>query len=489
MDLENTKPKLKMTTTLINNYKTCYKENCDLFISNCNKFFCDNHFNEIKESTICQGINNSKKQCKYKVIKDGFCGHHLLKTPNEDKISVEYNHSRKIRINITPKQLNVFRQIFGVSRKVYNSALYELRKKNTTKKELRDYITKKLDNEFEYVKNVPLKIKQESVGDLIKALDNCYKKFKKTNKSQKCKYRNKKAPSQSIYMNVDSIKKENNTSFYFYPDAISKRYFKNKKDALLEVSENLPEIKTHCRLILKHNKYLYISIPMEMPKYKKDSILKDSFVALDPGERCFQTFYSRTLNGQIGYKTRERYMKVLNEADLIKSKIDLLRNKIRRKKYKNKKIILKNVIKKLRKKYLSAITKPTRLSKELHDKTALFLCKNFKIIAIPEYSSQSLSKNLPEIINRCNQSLSHYKFRERLIHKAKQWNRIVHIVPESYTSITCTKCGNCNERDKSEYLECSRCNLKIHRDIAGSRNILIKTKELIESRQSELGLY
>ena len=39
-------------------------------------------------------------------------------------------------------------------------------------------------------------------------------------------------------------------------------------------------------------------------------------------------------------------MKVLNEADLIKSKIDLLRNKIRRKKYKNKKIILKNVIKK-----------------------------------------------------------------------------------------------------------------------------------------------
>lgn len=334
MDLENIKPKLKTTTKLIN--IKCFKENCNLFINN-NKFFCETHFNLIKDSLKCQGINNNKTQCKYKVIKDGFCGHHILKIDTENT-KIEFNHSRKIRINITPEQLNVFRQIFGVSRKIYNSAIYELRKKNTTKKELRDYITKKLDSEFEYVKRVPLKIKQESVGDLIKALDNCYKKFKKTNKSQKCKYRSKKAPSQSIYMNVDSIKKESDKSFYFYPDALSKRYFKNKKDALLKVSEILPEIKTHCRLVLKHNKYLYISIPMEMPKYTKDPFLKDSFVALDPGERCFQTFFSKTLNGQIGYKPRERYIKVLNEADLIKSKIDLLRNKIRKKNIKIRKM-------------------------------------------------------------------------------------------------------------------------------------------------------
>ena len=65
------------------------------------------------------------------------------------------------------------------------------------------YITKKFDS-IEYCKKVPLKIKQGALEDLIKATNNCYKKWKKTNKPHRCKFKNKHAPSQSIYMNFDS---------------------------------------------------------------------------------------------------------------------------------------------------------------------------------------------------------------------------------------------------------------------------------------------
>jgi putative transposase len=218
-----------------------------------------------------------------------------------------------------------------------------------------------------------------------------------------------------------------------------------------------------------------------MPKDNVDKLpLINSMVALDPGERCFQTFYSPTLNGSIGYHTRNRYQSIFLESDKLKSKIAKLKNKLKKIKNKCKKKSLKNIIKKLHKKFLSVITKPTRITKEMHNKTALFLCKNFKVIAIPEYSSKQTSKDLPKIINKCNQALSHFKFRQRLIHKAKQWGRIVHFVPEAYTSVTCTKCGFQNLPTKDENLICFECKAEMGRDIRGSRNIFIKTIDIFK---------
>ena len=73
-------------------------------------------------------------------------------------------------------------------------------------------------------------------------------------------------------------------------------------------------------------------------------------------------------------------------------------------------------------------------------------------------------------------SLSHYKFRERLIYKSKCYFKCdVHICREDYTSKTCTNCGNIsiNLGGKRIY-NCEKCNIKIDRDINGARNILLK---------------
>jgi putative transposase len=473
-DLENTNNKLK-TNTIIPQQKSknCKILDCKNNISlETNKFFCNEHYENDINNINCRGITSSKKnnkKCPYKATTNGFCGHHKLNT--EPVVQKEYNHSRMIRINTTPEQLIVYRQIFGVSRKMYNEGVSALRNKETTLSEVRDFITDKFDT-LDYCKNVPLKIKQGALEDLQKATSNCYKKWKKTNKPQKCKFKNKYAASQSIYMNFDAIKKVNDNSFYFYIQAIGK-YFDKNEDGLLKVSEKLPNITTHCRLVLRHKKYLYISIPMERPEYNIEPIIK-SMVAIDQGERNNVAFYSHNITGLIGSHTRDRYSKLFTESDFLKSKIQKLKNKVKKCKGVIKQSI-KHLIKKLHKKFLSVVTKPARITKELHDKTALFLCKNFEIIAIPEYSCKKVAKNLSSVINRSNQALSQYTFRQRLIHKAKQYKRTVHIVPEDYTSKTCTKCGYCNESKTVEYLTCSNCKITLNRDFIGARNIFLKT--------------
>ena len=70
---------------------------------------------------------------------------------------------------------------------------------------------------------------------------------------------------------------------------------------------------------------------------------------------------------------------------------------------------------------------------------------------------------------------SHYKFRQRLLHKARQWGRTVVIVNEAYTSKTCTRCGWQNDQlGCAKVFICRECHLRIDRDVNGARNILLR---------------
>lgn len=462
MGSESTKPKSKKTKIL--KEKKCLS--CDLVVdTDSNRFFCSLHFEQDVKSEKCRGKKGTGENCGYVSSYKGFCGHHITVPKPEEYIEREYETSRKIRLDLTKEQTAIVKQWIGVSRKCYNSAVSKMRLKTGKPKlsDLRDLVTKELDNLL-FCKEVPLKIKQEAVGDFIKATANAIAKYKKTKKVQKIRFRSRKKTSQSIYINVDAIKVLDSRILNIYKTKLGS----------VKVCEDLPDIFTHCRIVMKHNRFFYLCIPLELEKTENIPFQgKDSIAALDPGERTFQTFYSPVLQGSVGERCRERFYKTFTEADCIRSKMDKLKVKLKKARGKDRKAI-KNRVKQLRKKFLSVITKPTRLVKELHSKTALFLCKNFQTILIPEYSSQSMADNLHETVNRSNQALSHYSFRERLKHTAKRMNRQVHIVPESYTTLTCTKCGHLNDRNKAEVLTCRGCSLVLNRDIRGSRNILIK---------------
>ncbi len=72
---------------------------------------------------------------------------------------------------------------------------------------------------------------------------------------------------------------------------------------------------------------------------------------------------------------------------------------------------------------------------------------------------------------------SHYRFKQRLLNKDKQYpNCDVYVGNESYTTITCGKCGHVNNpRFTNKNFHCQRCNFQTDRDWNGGRNYLIKT--------------
>ena len=65
---------------------------------------------------------------------------------------------------------------------------------------------------------------------------------------------------------------------------------------------------------------------------------------------------------------------------------------------------------------------------------------------------------------------------EKLKYKSACYeNRTISEINESFTSKTCTRCGNIkNNLGANKHYNCKNCLLKIDRDVNGARNILLK---------------
>lgn len=110
------------------------------------------------------------------------------------------------------------------------------------------------------------------------------------------------------------------------------------------------------------------------------------------------------------------------------------------------------------------------------------LVKNFDKVIIPKFETSRMIKNkesndLPDIVKRNLQKLSHYRFQTRLVDTFKMYDKKVIFQDESYTSITCGKCGNHENNSKEDrIITCSKCNFRCERDLNGARNIFIRFK-------------
>lgn len=169
------------------------------------------------------------------------------------------------------------------------------------------------------------------------------------------------------------------------------------------------------------------------------------------------------------------------------------------------KIKIKNIKALIKKRYM-LFDKIKNITSELHHQTASYLCKNYDIILLPTFETQKmikknkesfitykkniekmknnneyvemikykkrkyLSKNDKQIMN----SLSFYKFKSFIEHKAVQYGASVKMVTEEYTSLTCGYCGDQSNTYIKRIKTCSTCKNKIDRDYNGARNIMIK---------------
>ncbi len=176
--------------------------------------------------------------------------------------------------------------------------------------------------------------------------------------------------------------------------------------------------------------------------------------AIDPGVRTPLTLYDAERFVSFQYE-KEIYTKLITKLHLLQSLRD-------------KKQITSHSYKKAR---IRIRRRWTNLVKDMHYKCATYLVSNYSIIGIPPFETSKMvtgslhKKTKLEMLDWC-----HFKFKTRLISKARQLSHILH-PDESYTTQSCTKCGTLNDVGGAKIYECKKCQHKIGRDDGSSRSI------------------
>jgi putative transposase len=468
----------------INKFK--YSENKKLNIENEKQ-----KINKAKDKAILKIKNSNKSQEKINIaIK-------IKKTKTKNKISRIGKIVKSLSFTIKPneKQIKILNLWFDECDKVYNYCIDYSKKNNKklNKSILFDYqklkikIFKKIYGDDK--KSAPYDV----LTDEVRAFSSNYKSAITNIKNGNIKFfelkHKKRKNGRSILIPKKSIQKN---SFF--------RTLLGDMDGISEIP--VDKIESDCRLIYdkRLNRY-YLKCPFYFDSKKiKD---REKMVALDPGEKVFMTYYSENDCGMIGHDIRKNIL--VYEARIRKFQRILSQNKNRNG---NKLNNRKTIINKIRNNY----RKIGNLVKELHNKTALYLVRNYDRVLIPKFETKQMIRNgnkeisKKKIKNKINEikndnsienkkeefklvnrrrrlngrvkfvlmMLSHYKFRQHLKHKCLEYGCEMKEVTEEYTSQCCGKCGYLSKNYNNRIKKCSKCNFEIERDINGSRNIFIK---------------
>ncbi len=188
---------------------------------------------------------------------------------------------------------------------------------------------------------------------------------------------------------------------------------------------------------------------------------KDTIIILDPGVRTFLTGVSENKVIKIGDNCREKIANLLILIDGLEKNTRIPKDK------RNKVIKRHNA-------------KITNLVDDMHWRTIDYLTKNYGMILMGNMSSKQIISNdnrvqLDAMTKRVVSRMKIFQFKQRLETKCSIRKVKYKCVNESYTSITCSVCGNINyDLGSNDVYNCSKCKTIIDRDVNGARNIYIK---------------
>ena len=356
--------------------------------------------------------------------------------------------ARRIRIYPTHQQKQLFKQWFGVERKVYNTCINHFNKKDIEFKGWMKMSTLVLHSLTEnYIKSVPYQIKNIAVKDSYTSwMTNC-KKTKKTGKPFKLRYKSRKNPIQSCYI---------------LKQAVSESGIYHTISGKLKLSERefLKNDICDCRLIYDHGRW-YLSVPQKFSNVATEN--QGGIVALDPGVRNFLTYFSEDGRfGWLGIHAFDRILTLNLKCDHLQSRLALTKDK--RKKGKLKRTVNRTY------------HRIQDLVDELHWQCINYLTHNFSVIVFPPFEVKGMTKKgrrLRKSAVRSMLSLRFFEFKERLKQKCKECGVMYIEQNESYTSKTNSFTGELitNLGGKEWFMYDG---IKVHRDLNGARNILIR---------------
>jgi putative transposase len=423
-------------------------------------------------SGVIPSKRKSKKQSEKKTQP-------LLKTlkfrlfpTEEEKIKLQlqcdqYRWYYNATLNIVNQHFNIDTKI--PTKKFSNLTVRQLFRQHEYKEEI---INDKIVKEFIYNKDlntqpippwwnnkqqkVHTRLPRGASDKFVSSLNACISNYKNKNISKfNMKYLSRKHPTDIIHYedsNYPSFIKKIKSMYWFRNNNHSLR--KRQSISLLDVDTPPRGIEI---IYEKQTGKYFLHYPVEANWFPNEDVRNENqvkyvfskgtrIISLDPGIRKFLVGYDPI--GESIFIGEDANLKLMHLINLLDNNDD--QYPIRKK--------IKNYI------------------NELHWKAISFLIENYDVIILPEFKvSQMLkSKKLSKITKRLMAMYSFFQFRQKLQFKCNLYNKKLIIVDESYTSCTCSRCGELNYMQGKEIYNCSSCNLKIDRDVAGSRNILIK---------------
>ena len=429
------------------------------------------------------------------------------------KESKEYIKSYKVRLKPNFEQIKILEEWFNVTRYLYNESLelinkghkinfIELRdllvtqetKKNKVEYKAQTLLIKNLmknkgDPELikkekvnlrllakdlksevnnqckEWTLNVPKEIRANSIRDLCKNYNSAFSNLKNKNiEFFEMKFRKKNCPRKCILLQKNLLK----FNKQFNSIIIAPKTFGQHKEFRLSESlikdlkkNNISNIDSDTRLVKQSGHYyLYLSIRYEIKVQKELKDLK-TFIGIDLGLRSLATLYGSEVSE---FKFNDTVIK----------KIDTTMNKLRslRTCFGTKP---KNKHKRIRKKFFY---KRERLKSNIINELHWILIKEFlkyDIVFLGDIKSHDIVKdNNNTHVNTLMNQLKFFRLKQRLLYKAELNETKVFVVPEHYTTQTCTCCGTLNKIGASKVYECSKCESIFDRDIQSSKSIFMK---------------
>jgi len=373
--------------------------------------------------------------------------------------------ARKIRIHPTDLQKIELNKFFGSVRVCYNRLVEKfpvVGKGGVTLATLRGAI-KDLENEREWLKDVPYEIKDVAVRDFDKARKAHFAKLKKKKQNDpkarhdaRFKFRSKRDKQQSFEVRPRDLVRQSGAFGFLSLGNL-------KSDEIIP-----PEAEAAGRFIKDRLGRMYLALPRQVATRNENQAPKsrESVVALDPGVRTFMTTYDAMgLSTEWGKDDMKQIFRLCLIADKIQSSLSQKKDAKRR----ATKLAWHRVYFRIK-----------NLVREVHRKMSTWLCENYKVILIPKFDTQQMVKKGQRKIDsktaRGMLTWSHYAFRQMLKAKAElfPWVKVIEC-DEAYTSKTCGNCGSLHHKlGSAKVFRCPSCTYVADRDINAARNILLR---------------
>ena len=367
--------------------------------------------------------------------------------------------SRRIRLYPTTQQKLMLRTWLDASRWVYNLTVEILQHGVPAAwKYVANMVVPELKVLHPEWKAVPYQVKRTAVRDACRAMSNV-KIFNM--KLAEDKARGERLDEEFAELHFRS-RKNPKQSCYIPDDAVTKHGVYHKILGPMRMAEAIPEYPKESRLVRERGLY-WLAVP-HPAHCDIETPCGDGVVALDPGVRTFLTFFSETECGKIGYRAFGRIQRLCHWLDNLISRTDTDPDRHRRRRMRRAQARIRQKI--------------TNLVDEIHWQTARWLTSNYKVILLPTFETQNMTRRAGRKIRsktaRMMLSFRHYEFRQRLKWKAWQRGASVLEVNEAYTSKTRSWDGGVDEKLGGRAVIRDEKGFGMDRDVNGARGIFLR---------------